>query len=413
MKIGLISDAHLGYTSGQFKVKGAGYNVREWDGIQAFNQAIDQIIAEGDIDIVLIPGDLFHSQSPKNHILIEAQSGLRRLAATGITTHIIAGNHDATDIKSDIPANLIVHEPNNNIFSYVEPYLKLEIHPGLVAHFLSHHAYIEQADTMKDIKLEEGKVNILVTHGSCYDTNLGVILDNPGEPREVIIPEEIMDMPWDFTFMGHIHERGFVASGDGGVTDTSKRKQFYGGSLVRRGFSDKECALGRGWTKWEVDGNNFTPTYFQVAQRPQFDMIPIDAVNMDAVEVSTAIVEQLKAVIEAVEKMSGEIDFHNRPIIRQTIKGITPFNRMGISSSLITEYKAKCLTHTFKIIRTDEEVDPSSNVTVEALKSRDIVAIFKQWKEESNIKLQEDIHDSVIRRAESFLVLSRDNYEEE
>ena len=49
---------------------------------------------------------------------------------------------------------------------------------------------------MKNVKPIEGKINILCTHGSCYDDNLEMILHSEAEPREVVIPENVLSLNW-------------------------------------------------------------------------------------------------------------------------------------------------------------------------------------------------------------------------
>ena len=315
-----LSDLHLGYLSGRKKLDENGFNVRENDGYIGFERVIDQIIEE-EIDAVVIAGDMFHSPRPKNHTIIIAQEGLRRLSDAGIKTYILAGNHDATDIRAEVPSSKLLNEPSSNIYSYSEPYVVKEIHPGVYMHFVSHHAYVDQDDTMDNIKLIDGAVNLLASHGSCYDTNIGAILRTPNEPREVIIPQAIMDMPWDYTFLGHIHERGWIGSKDGGKTDTSGRKQFYNGSLLRRGFADKKSVNGRGWTKWIVNKDQtINCDMFVIPEREQLDMDPIQVEDKKTREIEKEIIEQLKGIDKYIKDKYGEINIENTPIVRQTIE---------------------------------------------------------------------------------------------
>lgn len=404
--IGMISDAHLGYSSGRKRINETGYNARENDGYIAYNKAIDEMI-EHKVDYVIIPGDIFHSPRPKNHTILIAQEGLRRLANADIPVYIIAGNHDATDIRMEVPSSRLLHEPNSKIYSYSEPYVVKEIHEGVYAHFVSHHAYTEQDETMSEISLVEDAVNILVTHGSTYDTNMQMILRSPGEPREVIIPQHIMDLPWDYTFMGHIHERGWVGSTDG-LTDTGGRKQFYGGSLVRRGFADKECNLNRGWTKWTVDGNVITPEFFNIMERPQFDMAAIHAEGKTHQEIEVEIVEQLKAILEYMKKNFGTINIYNTPIVRQTIVGISSKTHLLINWKRITALTDKFLTYTAKVEKIGAVINNEGKITAEALQSNDIVIVFKEWNKDVELDIDEDIKADVVSYAEKFLKASRD-----
>ena len=218
-KIAQISDCHLGYRSGQFRDNETGINLREQDGYDALDKAIDEII-EAKPDVVICSGDMFHSPKPSIYTIIQCKKILQKLVKAGIPFYNIAGNHDAEDSIREIPANAVIDEPLLGLYSYTEPYVVVEISPGIVCHFVSHHGFIAQQETMKRLKTIKGKFNILVTHGSVYDTNMNMILHSESEPREIVIPEEIMNMDWDYTLMGHIHERGWVSSTDG-LTDTS------------------------------------------------------------------------------------------------------------------------------------------------------------------------------------------------
>lgn len=406
-----MSDLHLGYSAGKKKIDENGFNVRENDGYVAYNTIIDQIVDEK-VDAVLIAGDMFHSPRPKNHTIIIAQKGLRRLAAAGIKVYIIAGNHDATDVRAEIPSSQLLDEPANGIYSYSDPYVVKEIHPGIFMHFVSHHAYVDQQDTMSLIKLEEDAVNILASHGSCYDTNIGEILRTPNEPREVVIPEAIMELPWDYTFLGHIHERGWIGSKDP-KKDTAGRKQFYNGSLLRRGFADNVSKSGRGWTKWTInEDNSFDCKMFTIPERPQFNMKAIDVKDKSAIEIEKEIIEQLRTIDKTIEEKYGEMTLENAPIVRQTIKGINTITKLSLNFQRFNEYTSKYLTHTFKVIPELEVKNESKNDDGKenSLNNSDIVAVFKDWSKENleNMSLEEDLQEDIESEAKKQLQESRD-----
>lgn len=404
-----LSDLHLGYSSGRKKLDENGYNIRENDGYIAYNTAIDQIIKE-EIDTVIIAGDMFHSPRPKNHTMLIAQEGLRRLAEAGIKVYILAGNHDATDVVAEIPSSQLLNEPGSGIYSYANPYEIVEIHPGIHIHFISHHGYLGQDDTMEKIKLIDGEINILASHGSCYDTNMGIILRTPNEPREVIIPEVIMSLPWDYTFLGHIHERGWIGSTDG-KTDTSGRKQFYNGSLLRRGFADKKSTLGRGWTKWTVnEDKSIVPKFFIVSEREQLDMEPIDVKDKKTKEVENEIIEQLKGIDKYMIDKYGEINLENAPIVRQTIVGVSAITRLSLNLQRFNQYTYDYLAHNFKIVPDMGKIDMTQVVSIDTLNSGDIVVVFNEWNKanEDLFNFEVDLKDNIIETAKRYLEASRD-----
>lgn len=405
ISIAHISDVHLGYSSGK-RITKDGTNLRVVDGYNAFTEAVNQMIEEK-VDVVIVAGDIFHQAHPDIKTIIETQGQLRRLADEGIPVYIEAGNHDATDIRSEIPASGVLNEPKNNIFSYTEPYIVREIFPGYFFHFLSHHAYTDQGETMKQIELIDDAVNILVSHGSCFDTNMNVILHCPQEPREVVIPEFVMNMPWDYTFLGHIHERGWIGSKDG-VSDTAGRKQFYGGSVIRRGFTDRPCKLERGWTKWTVDKDRvFTPSFFTVKQRPQIDCDEIDASKLTAPELEDKLIKQVKAIYNKYKEDDGTISNESAPIVRQTIKGITPVIYVAVNWSKISKFTKNFLTYTMKRIdaQVNQDVEDNNPDAIESINtSKDIVEAFDEWTEETYDKETKIVNkESVLNLAKNWL----------
>lgn len=367
MKIAHISDIHLGYTSGKKVDPVTKTNLREEDGYKALKECFEQIIVEGDIDTVVCTGDFFHSPTPKPKTITVAQNLIRELYKNNIRFVCLAGNHDSTDAVKDIPSSRVLHIPELGIFSYIEPYKIYELSDNIVLHLVSHHGYTEQKETMKNVKPIEGKINILCTHGSCYDDNLEMILHSEAEPREVVIPENVLSLNWDYTLLGHIHERGWVSSTDG-LTDTANKKVFYGGSLFRRGFSDKDCELGRGWTKWTIDEDtkSMTPEFFTVEQRPQMEVV-VNCKDKEAIDIE-----------REIRALFNRIDFDVTPILRVILIDIPNNKRTQINWKRFEEQTSKCLTFTVKF--TTAEQIKKLNISGEIF-SFDLIEAYNEfWK---------------------------------
>lgn len=367
MKIAHISDIHLGYTSGKKVDPITKTNLREEDGYKALEECFEQIIAEGDIDTVVCTGDFFHSPTPKPKTITVAQNQIRELYKNNIRFVCLAGNHDSTDAVKDIPSSRVLHIPELGIYSYIEPYKIYELSDNIILHLVSHHGYTEQKETMKNVKPIEGKINILCTHGSCYDDNLEMILHSEAEPREVVIPENVLSLNWDYTLLGHIHERGWVSSTDG-LTDTANKRVFYGGSLFRRGFSDKDCALDRGWTKWTIDEDtkSMTPEFFTVEQRPQMEVI-VNCKDKEAIDIE-----------REIRALFNNIDFDVTPILRVILIDIPNNKRTQINWKRFEEQTSKCLTFTVKF--TTAEQIKKLNISGEIF-SFDLIEAYNEfWK---------------------------------
>lgn len=373
-KIAHLSDLHLGYKSTRL-TNTQGINLREADGYVAFSTAITEIIAEN-VDAVVVSGDIFHIPTPDIRAILFAQNQFRRFWQAGIPVYLLAGNHDTNDVKADIAASRLLHDPSRKIFSHVEPYVAHEIGDGITLHMVSHHMYSEQADTMKQIQPHDG-INIFATHGSCIDPLLKEKLHTEQSPREIVIPDFLFeDYDWDYAFLGHIHERGWVGSRDG-KTDTAKKKVYYNGSLVRRGFSDKECKLGRGWTLWTIasDGT-FKNDSRRLPQRPQQDFPLIDCKKKTAKQISDIIVQHLKA-----SQVKGtEFDAKIAPLLRQRVTNMEPAVYSALDWNAINQNAQHAMLWGVKMVTKAEVVKKDPTVGgVNSFDGTDVVKVYDEW----------------------------------
>lgn len=386
VKISLLSDCHLGYKSGK-KTNDEQVNIREQDGYNAFKECIDGIIEEKS-DYLVIAGDLFHSPSPSVRTITEAKKQLERLNKTGIETYIITGNHDTSDINHDISASVIMDCKDMNIYSYQEPLVIKDLKDNVRLYLVSHQKAKEQDKTFDEIKLDDGYVNLLVTHGSCFDTNLNQILHSNLEPREVVIPEKVLDMNWDYILMGHIHTRGWVHSKDG-LTDTANKKQFYGGSLLRRGFTDSVGKLGRGWTTFSINDKNIEVEMHSIKERPQFDI----HFNF------TGSVEELNQDIYDKMKSLSEYDM---PIVRINIHGINDIDKKSIDLQRFREFTDDFLTFIVKYLEKDEVKDNTLDISYD-LSNNDILNDFKNFWNYENENIDETIREETKSKSKEYI----------
>lgn len=387
VKISLLSDCHLGYKSGK-KTNDKQVNIREQDGYDAFKECIDGIIKEK-VDYLIIAGDLFHSPSPSVRTITETKKQLERLSKYGIETYIITGNHDTSDINHDISASVIVDCEDMNIHSYQEPLVIKDLKDNIRLYLISHQKMKEQDETFDKINLDDNYVNILVTHGSCFDTNLNQILHSSLEPREVVIPEKVLNMNWDYVLMGHIHTRGWVHSKDG-ITDTANRKQFYGGSLLRRGFTDSEGKLGRGWTTFSINDKNIEIEMHSIKERPQFDIHFQYKGSIE--ELNQEIHDKMKSLSE-----------YNMPIVRINIHNVNNVDKKNIDTQRFREYTDDFLTFSIKYL---ENEDDKQNNTLDIsydLSNNDILSDFKNFWDLENDKIDENIREDTKSKSKEYI----------
>lgn len=384
-----LSDLHLGYRSGRGETA-EGVNWREQDGYNAFRRVVEQIILDGTVDAVLVAGDVFHVPNPSNRAIFEAQSGYRRLARAGIPVYSLTGNHDVNDIRSDMPVTRLLDDPEHGIHSHCEPYVMHRIGDGIVLHMVSHHLYREQSGTWEQVKPVDGAVNIFTTHGSLIDPITKLALHTNQSPREVVIPDELLNNPaWSYRLLGHIHERGFVGSTDG-RRDTAKTRTYYNGSLIRRGFSDGETVLQRGWTKWTVrtDGT-LTPTFYVVSQRPQVDFPIIDATDLGSSEITGIVLDNLHSAFP-----EQGTTMETAPILRQRIINISPEKKRSLDNTAISEAAQPALIWSLTMRQNNDMDDDKGHAHLTTMNTTGTLTdTYDGWLNDA--KAYTNLHDTI------------------
>lgn len=387
VKIAHSSDWHLGYTAGRL-VNEAGINIREQDGYDAIREVADDIIAQ-DVDMMIVAGDIFHTPKPTIRSIVVAQEVLKKIADAGIRVYLLAGNHDASDIRSDIAASKVLDLRERGIYSHVDPYVKYEVADGMHLHLVSHHMYSEQKTTMDAVAPVDGDINIFSTHGSIIDRITQIRMSTEQSPREIIIPDFVLHgKEWSYRMLGHIHERKFVGSEDGGKSDTNDLRTFYNGSLIRRGFSDAATETGRGWTLWTVspDGE-FSYEMRTVHQRPQYDFGSLDCSDLSSSEISDVIIDNLKTTQDT-----------ERPILRQRLHHITASKELALDFSTIEQNSSHALTWKIKSDRLttvpmeSEESSGEDGSTVQ----KELLDVYDDWFSGSGI--DKNMDDAVKKK---------------
>lgn len=392
-----LSDLHLGYSSSNCKLNPQGVRWREADGYMAWTREINEIIKDGTVDVVLIAGDVFHTPTPSILAVKQAQEGVRRLADAGIPVVILTGNHDTSDVRSELAATALLNDPAHGVHAHYEPYATFDVNDDVRLHLISHHLYKEQASTWSDVKPTPGKINVFSTHGSMIDPLTKLAMHTDASPREVIIPDEIVNDPgWDYRLLGHIHERGFVGSSDNGRNDTANLKTYYNGSLIRRGFSDGETPLGRGWTKWTVQPSGLLlPEFHTVAQRPQEDLPVINALDLSAADITDITYDHVSKAVEDVTSPFAA------PILRQRVINVTPEKRKAVDQAMLRRLAAPALSWQLSMKTIQDDPIEDDDTTADALSSgkAGVQGLFNDWL--SNSDAYEKVNDSIKKSVKS------------
>lgn len=403
-----LSDLHLGYSSSNCKLNPQGVRWREADGYMAWIREIKDIINDGTVDVVLIAGDVFHTPTPSILAVKQAQKGVRILANAGIPVVILTGNHDTSDVRSELAATALLNDPDHGVYSHYEPYATYDVNDDVRLHLISHHLYKEQASTWDKVKPTNGKINIFSTHGSMIDPLTKLAMHTDASPREVIIPDEIVNNPgWDYRLLGHIHERGFVGSSDDGKSDTSHLKTYYNGSLIRRGFSDGETPLGRGWTKWTVQPDGLLlPEFHTVAQRPQEDLPVINALDLSAADITDIAYDHVSNAVEDIKSP------FTAPILRQRVVNITPEKRKAVDQAMLRKLAAPALSWQLSMKTIQDEPADEDDVVSNSIDPSNggVKKQFEDWLTNNDAyeKVNESIRDSVRASMENFIRMGQE-----
>ena len=403
-----LSDLHLGYSSSNCKLNPQGVRWREADGYMAWIREIKDIINDGTVDVVLIAGDVFHTPTPSILAVKQAQKGVRILANAGIPVVILTGNHDTSDVRSELAATALLNDPDHGVYSHYEPYATYDVNDDVRLHLISHHLYKEQASTWDKVKPTNGKINIFSTHGSMIDPLTKLAMHTDASPREVILPDEIVNNPgWDYRLLGHIHERGFVGSSDDGKSDTSHLKTYYNGSLIRRGFSDGETPLGRGWTKWTVQPDGLLlPEFHTVAQRPQEDLPVINALDLSAADITDIAYDHVSNAVEDIKSP------FTAPILRQRVVNITPEKRKAVDQAMLRKLAAPALSWQLSMKTIQDEPADEDDVVSNSIDPSNggVKKQFEDWLTNNDAyeKVNESIRDSVRASMENFIRMGQE-----
>lgn len=403
-----LSDLHLGYSSSNCKLNPQGVRWREADGYMAWIREIKDIINDGTVDVVLIAGDVFHTPTPSILAVKQAQKGVRMLADAGIPAVILTGNHDTSDVRSELAATALLNDPDHGVYSHYEPYATYDVNDDVRLHLISHHLYKEQASTWDKVKPTKGKINIFSTHGSMIDPLTKLAMHTDASPREVIIPDEIVNNPgWDYRLLGHIHERGFVGSSDDGKSDTAHLKTYYNGSLIRRGFSDGETPLGRGWTKWTVQSDGLLlPEFHTVAQRPQEDLPVINALDLSAADITDIAYDHVSNAVEDIKSP------FTAPILRQRVVNITPEKRKAVDQAMLRKLAAPALSWQLSMKTIQDEPTDGDDVVSNSIDPSNggVKKQFEDWLTNNDAyeKVNESIRDSVRASMENFIRMGQE-----
>ena len=209
-RIVAIADAHLGRAHYQ-AVNEQGLNQREADFAASWHRAVDAALAL-DPDAVLVLGDLFDIPRPSYRAFREGAKGLRRLAASGVPTCAISGNHDTTRLReSGTPYAVLADSFPELAFVYRGAWEAVDLLPGLRVHAVPHCA--GEGDLKEQVAAAAAArspdhLNLLVTHAAVTVLSRRYTY---GDVNELEVDLATLDAGFDRILLGHFHNFAKVA----------------------------------------------------------------------------------------------------------------------------------------------------------------------------------------------------------
>ena len=214
-----ISDTHLGYRTGT-ALSPNGINQRAEDFSNAWLDACRQI-AEIQPDFVIHSGDVFHVPKPTYRAVKDFIEGARLFAPIPLV--IIAGNHETSRLRAETSVIDLVAASLEHVIATAGFAERVVSVAGQQITCVPWGRLVEN----RELKLDgEG---ILVSHGDTPVVAFATLETGKGA-----VLQGILDQPWDYIAMGHIHQ----------AQCAWRENAWYAGSTERCGWSDVDASPG-------------------------------------------------------------------------------------------------------------------------------------------------------------------------
>ena len=251
MKIGVISDLHLGYRQ-------YGLKEREEDFYFEYQNVINQLVYDENVDLIINCGDTFDSANPSPKAIGQFANGLDVLREAGVKMLNVVGNHTMLQVKDHFPAdNLFLDDfeyelLDENIF-FIDQDASVFI-AGVPFHTMTKgDAFLDKVSFLND-KAKESKCKVTIL---CIHQAIMPFCGSFGGEFDV---NDLMVDNFSLIFCGHIHHK-------------EKFGNFYQvGSLERSSmteFVDYE-ENGKGYSIVEIDDGDVSVRDVDVVLKRKF-----------------------------------------------------------------------------------------------------------------------------------------------
>lgn len=270
------SDWHLGYQA-YTRLTPDGTNMRERDVAISHRRLIDGIIAAAP-DVVLVAGDLFHSNRPSNRAIIHLSVQLRRLRAElpNVIVVIIGGNHDLPRVNDTGCILPLFAGPGVHVVDRVSVRLRFG---ELAILCIPDGLGMRRPALVPD---DSARLNTLLLHGEITGVTQG------GADRRVglneISAEELDAAGWEFGAVGHYHE-----------LEEARPNFWYPGATDHTSSNPWIERKAKGFIVRDLETGEHT-FHAIPGVRSVFDLPAIDAEGLSPVEIDALVRSSLETV---------------------------------------------------------------------------------------------------------------------
>lgn len=301
MRIAHIADTHLGYRSATIPRRDEDFST-SW--ISACGAIVDS-----KPDIVVHAGDVFHRPNPSWRAVRDFLDGSCFLREAGVPIFAIAGNHDSSRLMAKYNVFSVLREVNPFITMAYEKAPEVHRLPEATVVLLPHQALLSPSlETDLRQSLDEiGWIQptILVAHGDIGS------LTAAKEQGSVVIPDFVVEYPWSYIALGHLH-----------VAQPFGQTGWYSGSTERCGWSDYPAEPA--WTLTSLSDQGVRHEQRSLPHLAMFQLPDLDCIAIDEVAIYDEVIGMLDRVAIPEE----------RSVSRILLKGIHPYSRRSIQSVL-------------------------------------------------------------------------------
>lgn len=268
VKILHTGDIHIG---AEESFLGEKANLRRRETLLTFENIID-LGAEHKVDLILIAGDLFHSNNIESSFV---DAVLSKIKSSPIPVLYTAGNHDPLNASSpfkkhQIPENLYIFDNKETVFTLEN--LKVKVFGR------SFESSFLRGKNKPDLTGEEDFINISLLHGE--------LTADLNSPYNAITKEYISASKMDYIALGHVHKR----------SDVVKSGNTY--------FAYCGCPEGQGFDELDEKGvyiGNIGKNFCDLKFFPTSRRLHIE----EKIDISSAD-DAVKTILETLEAKYGE-----------------------------------------------------------------------------------------------------------